>query len=228
MHIIASLTEALDKPCFLICKNRTSAEKIFPGGKGINVSIVLNNLGLKNTALGFEAGFTGKEYVIDAYCGIGTISLFLARHAKHVYGVEIIEEAIADAKKNAALNGFDNTTFYVGKAEEVLPEKYETEGIYADVIVVDPPRKGLNADTIEALDRMDPRRIVYVSCDPATLARDVALLKERGYTLKNAIAADLFPRCAHVETVVLLSREKVDDYIRISVHTKDLKASQEQ
>ena len=105
-----------------------------------------------------------------------------------------------------------------GKAALDLEEK----GIKPDVIVVDPPRKGLNADTIEALHRMDPRRIVYVSCDPATLARDVALLKERGYVLKNAMAADLFPRCAHVESIVCLSREKADDYIRISVQTKDL------
>ena len=125
------------------------------------------------------------------------------------------------ARENAKRNGIENAEFFCGDAGQAALT-LEKQGIRADVVVVDPPRKGLNADTIEALRRFAPRRIVYVSCDPATLARDVALLKEKGYTLQSATAADLFPRCAHVESIVCLSREKADDYIRISVHTEDL------
>jgi 23S rRNA (uracil1939-C5)-methyltransferase len=117
--------------------------------------------------------------------------------------VEVIPQAVQDAKENAVRNGIENAEFFCGDAGQAALE-LEAKGIRPDVVVVDPPRKGLNADTIEALHRMSPRRIVYVSCDPATLARDVALLKERGYTLKNAQAADLFPRCAHVESIVCL------------------------
>jgi 23S rRNA (uracil1939-C5)-methyltransferase len=118
-------------------------------------------------------------------------------------GVEVIEQAVQDAKDNAKRNRIENAEFFCGDAGKAALS-LEEQGIKPDVIVVDPPRKGLNADTIEALDRMSPRRIVYVSCDPATLARDVALLKERGYVLKNAMAADLFPRCAHVESIVTM------------------------
>jgi len=139
-----------------------------------------------------------------------------------VLGVEVVPQAVEDARDNAKQNGIENAEFFCGDAGEAALE-LEAKGIHPDVVVVDPPRKGLNADTIEALHRMAPRRIVYISCDPATLGRDVALLKERGYSVKNAMAADLFPRCAHVESVVCLSREKADDYIRISVHTKDLR-----
>ena len=119
------------------------------------------------------AGLTGEETVWDLYCGIGTISLFLARKARKVYGVEIIPDAIEDARRNASLNGFTNTEFYVGKAEEVLPEKYEKEGVRADVIVVDPPRKGCDETLLSTMVKMQPERIVYVSCDSATLARDL-------------------------------------------------------
>ena len=119
------------------------------------------------------AGLEGNETVWDLYCGIGTISLFLAQKAKQVYGVEIVPAAIEDAKRNAALNGFTNAEFFVGKAEEVLPEKYEKEGIYADVIVVDPPRKGCEESVLDTMVKMQPKRIVYVSCDSATLARDL-------------------------------------------------------
>ena len=127
------------------------------------------------------AGLTGEETVWDLYCGIGTISLFLAQKAKKVYGVEIVPEAIADAKENAVRNGITNAEFYVGKAEEVLPRKYEEDGVYADVIVVDPPRKGCDEKCLETMVRMRPGRIVYVSCDSATLGRDLKYLGENGY-----------------------------------------------
>ena len=136
---------------------------------------------------------------------MGTITLAMAGSAGKVIGVEVIEQAVADARDNARRNGIHNAEFFCGDAGQAALE-LEKQGIHPDVITVDPPRKGLNADTIEAIDRMAPRRLVYVSCDPATLARDVALLKERGFRLISAQAADLFPRCAHVETVVLLSR----------------------
>jgi len=129
----------------------------------------------------------------------------MASAAGRVIGVEVIPQAVEDAKDNAKRNGIENAEFFCGDAGAAALE-LEKQGVIPDVVVVDPPRKGLNADTIEALHRMQPRRIVYVSCDPATLARDVALLKERGYTLKNAMAADLFPRCAHVESIVTLIR----------------------
>ena len=150
-----------------------------------------------------QAGITGEDTVLDLYCGVGTITLAMARVAGFVYGIEVVPQAVEDAKDNAKRNGIENTEFFCGDAGEAALA-LEAKGIRADVVVVDPPRKGLNADTIEALVRFSPRRIVYVSCDPATLARDVALLKERGYRLQNAMAADLFPRCAHVESVVTL------------------------
>lgn len=152
-----------------------------------------------------QAEITKEDLVLDLYCGVGTITLSMAAAAGKVIGVEVIPQAIEDAKDNAKRNGIENAEFFCGDAGKAALE-LEKQGIHPDVVVVDPPRKGLNGDTIEALDRMSPRRIVYVSCDPATLARDVALLKERGFTLKNAQAADLFPRCAHVETVVTLTR----------------------
>lgn len=154
------------------------------------------------------AGLTGGETVWDLYCGIGTISLFLAQKAGKVYGVEIVPEAIADARKNAALNGIDNAEFFVGRAEDVLPEKYEKEGIHADVIVVDPPRKGCKESVLDTMVKMEPERIVYVSCDSATLARDLKYLRERGYEVKNVQGVDMFPQTVHVETVVLLQREQ--------------------
>ena len=153
-----------------------------------------------------QAEITKNDLVMDLYCGVGTITLAMAKAAGQVIGVEVIEQAVEDAKDNAKRNGIDNAEFFCGDAGKAALEM-EAKGIKPDVIVVDPPRKGLNADTIEALHRMSPRRIVYVSCDPATLARDVALLKERGYSLKNAMAADLFPRCAHVESIVTMIRE---------------------
>ena len=151
------------------------------------------------------AGLTGNETVLDLYCGTGTITLCLARHAKKAIGVEIVPQAIEDAKFNAAQNGMENAEFFcmdAGQAAKMLADRR----IRPDVIVVDPPRKGVSADVIEAIGAMAPQRVVYVSCDPATLARDLKLLTAAGYTLQTAEAFDLFPRCAHVETVCLLSK----------------------
>lgn len=152
------------------------------------------------------AGLTGKETVWDLYCGIGTISLFLAADARKVYGVEIVPQAIEDARKNAEHNGIDNAEFFVGKAEEVLPKKYEKEGIFADVIVVDPPRKGCDEACLDTMLKMKPERIVYVSCDSATLARDLKVLCDGGYEIKKVRAVDMFPMTVHVESCVLLCR----------------------
>ena len=152
-----------------------------------------------------QAEITKEDLVMDLYCGVGTITLVMAKAAGKVIGVEVVEQAVEDARANAARNHIENAEFFCGDAGKAAL-KLEEQGVKPDVVLVDPPRKGLNTDTIEALHRMSPRRIVYVSCDPATLARDVALLKERGYRLKSVQAADLFPRCAHVESVVTLIR----------------------
>ena len=152
-----------------------------------------------------RTGITKDDTVLDLYCGVGTITLAMAKAAGKVIGVEVIAQAVEDARDNAVRNGIENVEFFCGDAGQAALE-LEKQGVKVDVVVVDPPRKGLNADTIEALARFAARRIVYVSCDPATLARDVALLKERGYVLADALAVDLFPRCAHVESVVCLSR----------------------
>lgn len=152
------------------------------------------------------AGLTGKETVWDLYCGIGTISLFLAGEAKKVYGVETVAQAVRDARENALYNGIENAEFFIGKAEEVLPEKYEKEGIRADVVVVDPPRKGCDGACLETMLKMQPERIVYVSCDPATLARDLRVLCDGGYELKRARAVDQFGGTVHVEVVCCLQR----------------------
>ena len=154
------------------------------------------------------ADLKGEETVWDLYCGIGTISLFLAQRAKKVYGVEIVKEAIDDAKLNAKMNGFDNAEFFVGKAEEVLPREYEKNGVYADTIVVDPPRKGCDGKLLETMVKMAPKRIVYVSCDPATLARDLKVLSGKGYEVEKVCAVDQFSHSSHVETVVRLRKSK--------------------
>ena len=172
------------------------------------------------------AGITKEDTVLDLYCGVGTITLAMASAAGKVIGVEVVPQAVEDAKDNARRNGIENAEFFCGDAGQAALE-LEKNGVRPDVVVVDPPRKGLNGDTIEALHRMAPRRIVYVSCDPATLARDVALLKERGYVLQNAMAADLFPRCAHVETVVLLSKGEIDSKnIRVAFSLEDMDMSE--
>lgn len=157
------------------------------------------------------AGLTGKESVWDLYCGIGTISLFLAGKAGKVYGVEIVPQAIEDAKNNAKLNGITNAEFFVGKAEEVLPEFYEKnmgdDMLHPDVIVVDPPRKGCDEKCLDTMIKMQPKRIVYVSCDSATLARDLRILADGGYELKKVRAVDQFSHTTHVESVVALERK---------------------
>lgn len=164
---------------------------------------------LYRTALEY-AGLTGGETVWELYCGIGTISLFLARGAGQVYGVEVVPQAVEDARRNADLNGITNVVFYLGKAEEVLPEKYEKDGIRADVIVVDPPRKGCDSACLETMLRMEPERIVYVSCDPATLARDLKILCADGrYELSKVQPVDMFPHTAGIENVAQLFRRKI-------------------
>ena len=179
---------------------------------------------LYSTALDY-AGLTGEEYVWDLYCGIGTISLFLAQKAKKVYGVEIVPQAIEDAKNNAKLNGITNAEFFVGKAEEVLPEFYENlvragmrpesatipadagRLLHPDVIVVDPPRKGCDEACLATMLKMQPERIVYVSCDSATLARDLRILCDGGYELQKVRAVDQFAHTGHVECAVKLQRK---------------------
>lgn len=159
------------------------------------------------------AGLTGKEVVWDLYCGIGTISLFLAKKARKVYGVEIVPQAVRNAERNRIRNRLDNVEFFTGAAEEVFPERYreDPEGSRADVVVVDPPRKGCDRRLIRTMCDMAPERIVYVSCDPATLARDVCLLAEwGGYGVERLRCVDMFPQGGHVESVCLLSRENKD------------------
>ena len=196
---------------------------------------------LYSTALAF-AGLTGNENVWDLYCGIGTISLFLSQKAKQVYGVEIVPQAIEDAKNNAKLNGITNAQFFVGKAEEVLPQFYEnakknekitddtastghTDMLRPDVIVVDPPRKGCDEKCLDTMLAMSPERIVYVSCDSATLARDLKILCEEKYELMKWQAFDQFSHTTHVESVVLLSQQKADDYLEVEIDLDELDAT---
>ena len=153
------------------------------------------------------AGLTGRESVWDLYCGIGTISLFMALRSGSVNGVEIIPQAIADARENAKRNQINNVSFFTGRAEEVLPAAYEKEESHPDVIVVDPPRKGCDEKCLQTMLKMAPARIVYVSCDPATLARDLRILCEGGYELKRVRPVDQFAHTVHIETVCLLSRK---------------------
>ena len=168
------------------------------------------------------ADLHGEETVWDLYCGIGTISLFLAQQAKFVRGVEIVPAAIEDARHNAELNQISNVEFFVGKAEEVLPREYEKNGVYADVIVVDPPRKGCDEVLLQTILKMQPERVVYVSCDSATLARDLRYLCDHGYELLKVCGVDQFPQTVHVETVVLLSQQKPDDVIEVDLDLDEL------
>ena len=185
---------------------------------------------LYSTALEY-AKLTGKESVWDLYCGIGTISLFLSQKAKQVYGVEIVPQAIEDAKNNAALNGITNAQFYVGKAEEVLPAFYNSNNLDAgmrhpDVIVVDPPRKGCDEQCLSTMLAMRPERIVYVSCDSATLARDLRILVDGGYELQKVRAFDQFAHTGHVETVVLLSKGIIDSQkVKVEMSLEDMDMS---
>ena len=181
------------------------------------------------------AALTGEETVWDCYCGIGTISLFLAQKAKKVYGLEIVPEAIENAKKNAEKNGLHNTEFYVGAAEEVLPKWVEEQkrelsakgadcgiGDMVDVVSLDPPRKGCDEACLSAVLELSPKRIVYVSCDPGSLARDMKYLREGGYKLEKWVGIDNFPRTGHVETVALLSKLDVDKHIDVEIKLDEL------
>jgi 23S rRNA (uracil1939-C5)-methyltransferase len=152
----------------------------------------------------------GNETVVDLYCGTGTISLYMAKKAGKVIGIEIIPEAIEDAKVNAALNNIKNAEFYVGKAEEVLPELYDGGLKQADVVVVDPPRKGCDETALKTIVDINPAKLIYVSCNPATLARDIKYLKEKGYVLEKTAPLDMFPNTTHVESIALLSRREID------------------
>ncbi|WP_029267731.1 23S rRNA (uracil(1939)-C(5))-methyltransferase RlmD [Virgibacillus alimentarius] len=152
------------------------------------------------------ANIDHNDVVIDAYCGIGTISLFLAQKAKKVYGVEVVPEAISDAKKNAKINGITNAAFYVGEAEKVMPW-WTAQGLKPDVIVVDPPRKGCDEELLKAMINMMPKRIVYVSCNPSTLARDLRILEDGGYATQEVQPVDMFPQTGHVECCSLLVRK---------------------
>jgi len=181
------------------------------------------------------AALTGEETVWDCYCGIGTISLFLAQKAKQVYGLEIVPEAIENAKKNAEKNGLHNTEFFVGAAEEVLPKWVEEQkrelsakgadcsiGDMVDVVSLDPPRKGCDEACLSAVLELSPKRIVYVSCDPGSLARDMKYLREGGYKLEKWVGIDNFPRTGHVETVALLSKLDVDKHIDVEIKLDEL------
>ena len=159
---------------------------------------------LYNKALEY-AGLTGEETVLDTYCGIGTIGLYMAEKAKHVYGVEVVPAAIEDAKKNAKLNGYDNTTFVCGKAESVIMD-WKQQGIQPDVVMVDPPRKGCDEQFLRTLLELNPQRIVYISCNPSTQQRDAHILAE-GYELKEITPVDMFPQTTHIETVALFERK---------------------
>ena len=153
------------------------------------------------------AGLTGDETVFDAYCGTGTITLFLSQKAKKVYGVEIIPQAIENANINARENNVDNVEFFVGESEVVIPDLINS-GVKADVVVVDPPRKGCDIKLLNAITNIDAERIVYVSCDPSTLARDLAILEENGYKTIEVQPVDMFPHTAHIENVALLIKER--------------------
>ena len=179
------------------------------------------------------ADLHGEETVWDLYCGIGTISLFLAQKAKYVRGVEIVPAAIEDARRNADLNHIENTEFFVGKAEEILPDYYDKyaqehpgETARADVIVVDPPRKGCDETLLNTIVEMQPEKVVYVSCDSATLARDLKYLCERGYQVEKVCPVDMFPMTVHVETVVLLSKGEIDSKkVRVEFSLEDMDMS---
>ena len=167
------------------------------------------------------AALTGSENLLDLYCGTGTIGLSMAHKAKKLIGAEIVPAAIENAKRNAARNHIENAEFLCGDAAQAAKILYD-RGEKPDVIIIDPPRKGCDTALIATIAAMRPERVVYVSCDPATLARDLKQFDESGYKIQAVTPVDMFPCTAHVETVVLLSREKADDYVRISVHTKDL------
>ena len=167
------------------------------------------------------AALTGRETAVDLYCGTGTITLCLAQQARRVIGAEIVPQAIEDARENALRNGIENAEFFCGDASDVAA-RLAAEGARPDVITVDPPRKGLAEDVIGSIAEMSPRRVVYVSCDPATLARDVNRFSQLGYRLQKAAAVDLFPRTPHVETVCLLTKLKADKHVEVDLDLSEL------
>ena len=167
------------------------------------------------------AGLTGNETVLDLYCGIGTITLCLAKAAKRVIGAEIVPPAIRDAKENALRNHIENAEFFCGDAADIAA-KLESDGLRPDVVTVDPPRKGLAPEVIASVAAMGPEKVVYVSCDPATLGRDVKIFREFGYEAKRAAAVDMFPGTAHVETVVLLSKLNTKQHIEVELNLDEL------
>ena len=172
------------------------------------------------------AGLTGNETVLDLYCGIGTITLCLAKAAKRVIGAEIVPPAIRDAKENALRNHVENAEFFCGDAADIAA-KLESDGLRPDVVTVDPPRKGLAPEVIASVAAMGPEKVVYVSCDPATLGRDVKIFREFGYEAKRAAAVDMFPGTAHVETVVLLSKGEIDSKkVRVEFSLEDMDMSE--
>jgi len=175
----------------------------------------LQTQALYNTALAL-ADVKAADVVADVYCGIGTLSLFFAQKAKVVYGIEVVPQAIEDARRNAEANGVTNATFIADRAENAMPALV-AEGIRADVVVIDPPRKGCEAAVLDAIGEMAPRKVVYVSCDPATMARDVRVLGNKGYAVCAVQPVDMFPQTGHVETVVALSHKKADRYITVDV-----------
>ena len=204
MDTLRGLTFKLSVPSFYQV-NRDQAEVLY--GKALDY-----------------AALTGEETVLDLYCGTGTITLCLARQAKRAIGAEIVAPAIEDARENAQRNGIGNAEFFRGDASDIAA-KLEAEGLRPDVITVDPPRKGLAPDVIASVAGMAPERVVYVSCDPATLGRDVKLFAGLGYQARRATAVDMFPGTAHIETVVLLSQQKPDDTIEIDLDLDELDAT---
>ncbi len=181
---------------------------------------------LYTTAAKF-ADFSGSETVLDLYCGIGTIGISMSDKVKEIIGIEIVPEAVECAKENARLNELTNASFYCGdasSAESLLSEAIIQRGeLKPDAVILDPPRKGTTPELLNYIAKLGIPKIVYISCDPDTLARDCAILRDLGYSIGEVTPVDMFPATGHVETVVLLSKEKVDDYIKITVHTKDLK-----
>lgn len=154
-----------------------------------------------------KAELTGKEILLDLYCGIGTIGIFMAKYTKEVYGIEIVEDAIKDAKENCKINNIENAKYYAGDTEKLLSKLVENENIVPDIIVVDPPRKGLDKATIENIKKVAPKKLIYISCNPATLTRDLSYLEEK-YEIKEIQPVDMFPFTSHVECVVILNRRK--------------------
>ena len=164
---------------------------------------------LYQTAIEY-AGIGKNDICFDIYCGIGTISLMAAKRAKKVYGVEIVEQSIINARENAKNNNIDNAEFYAGKAEAIFPKLYE-QNIAADIVIVDPPRKGCEKEVIDTIINMAPKKVVYVSCNPSTLARDIKLLEDGGFKLMKAQPVDMFSWSVHVETIIMMTNNSLNN-----------------